>query len=78
MLNENQIADIWILFSEYIDKKQIEAVAERYVDLLADLGVSDQVFNATVGTDSTLDDAIEYYLDDPSEDDDDDYKELDF
>ena len=78
MLNENQIADIWILFSEYIDKKQIEAVAERYVDLLADLGVSDQVFNATVGTDSTLDDAIEYYLDEPSEDDDDDYKELDF
>ena len=72
MLNETQIADIWILFSEFIDKKQLEAVAERYVDLLADFGTSDRVLEGATGVDSTLDQAIEYYLDEESDDDDDD------
>jgi hypothetical protein len=76
MLNETQIADIWILFSEFIDKKQLEAVAERYVDLLADFGTSDRVLEGATGVDSTLDQAIEYYLDEESDDDDDDYREL--
>jgi hypothetical protein len=75
MLNETQIADVWILFSEFIDKKQLEAVAERYVDLLADFGTQDRVLEGASGVDSILDSAIEYYLDEESEDDD-DYKEL--
>jgi hypothetical protein len=75
MLNETQIADVWILFSEFIDKKQLEAVAERYVDLLADFGTQDRVLEGASGVDSVLDSAIEYYLDEES-DDDDDYKEL--
>lgn len=78
MLNETQIGDIWILFADYIDKKQIEVAAERYIDLLADYGVSDRVLQSATGVDSTLDQAIEYYLDEDVEDDDDDYKELDF
>ena len=78
MLNENQIADIWILFSEYIDKKTLEVAAERFVDLLADYGTSDKVLQGAIGVDSTLDQAIDYYLDEPSEDADDDHKELDF
>jgi hypothetical protein len=77
MLNETQIGDIWILFADYIDKKQLELVAERYVDLLADHGVSDKVLQSATGVDDTLDTAIEYYLDEPA-DDDEDYKELDF
>jgi hypothetical protein len=77
MLNETQIGDIWLLFADYIDKKQLELVAERYVDLLADHGVSDKVLQSATGVDDTLDTAIEYYLDEPS-DDDEDYKELDF
>jgi hypothetical protein len=76
MLNETQIGDIWLLFADYIDKKQQELVAERYVELLADLGVSDKIMQASTGVDSILDSAIEYYLDD--EDADDDVKELDF
>ena len=77
MLNETQIADVWILFSEFIDKKQLEAVAERYVDLLADFGVQDRVLEGATGVDGVLDSAIEYYLDEESDDDDyDDYKEL--
>ena len=78
MLNESQIGDIWMLFADYIDKKQLEVAAERYVDLLADYGVSDRVLESATGVDGTLDSAIEYYLDEPDEGEDDDYKELDF
>ena len=77
MLNETQIADVWILFSEFIDKKNHEAVAERYVDLLADFGTTDRVLEGATGVDNILDQAIEYYLDEDSDEDyDDDYKEL--
>ena len=78
MLNETQIADVWILFSEFIDKKQLEGVAERYIDLLADFGAPDRLLEGATGVDSILDQAIEYYLDEESDDDDDydDYKEL--
>lgn len=62
-MNENQIADIWMLFKEYVDKKNLESVAERYIDLLADHGVSDRVLESSTGVDDDLDQAIEYYLD---------------
>ena len=80
MLNESQIADIWIMFKEYIDKKQLDIVAEKYVDLLADYGVRDEVLEEVIGTDNELDDAINYYLEndyddgyDDDEEDDEDY-----
>jgi hypothetical protein len=76
MLNETQIADVWVLFSEFIDKKNLEAVAERYVDLLADFGTQDRVLEGATGVDGILDSAIEYYLDEESDEDEDDYKEL--
>lgn len=66
-MNENQIADIWMLFKEYVDKKTYEALAERYVDLLADHGISDKIIQAAIGFDETLDNAVEYYLDQDSE-----------
>ena len=76
-MNEEQIADIWTLFREYIDKKQIDVIAEKYVDVLADYGVEDQTFKDTLGTDSALDGAITYYLDldniDNDYDDEEDY-----
>jgi hypothetical protein len=78
MLNESQIGDIWLIFADYIDKKQLEVAAERYVDLLADYGVSDRVLEGATGVDETLDQAIEYYLDEEDAEEDDDYKELDF
>jgi hypothetical protein len=67
MLNETQIGDIWLLFADYIDKKVIDSVAERYVDLLADFGTSDRVMQSATGVDSVLDSAIEYYLDEESD-----------
>lgn len=67
-MNENQIADIWMLFKEYVDKKAIEALAERYVDLLADHGISDKTLESSIGYDESLDEAIEYYLDEDTGD----------
>ena len=66
-MNENQIADIWLLFKEYLDKKTVETVADRYVELMADYGVTDKALAGATGTDETLDKAIEYYLDETSD-----------
>ena len=62
-MNEDKIADLWMLFKEYLDKKHIEMAAERFVDLLADYGTSDETFQETLGADKHLDTAIHYYLD---------------
>jgi hypothetical protein len=78
MLTEQQIGDIWMMFADYIDKKQVEAIAERYVDLLADFGTNDKVLQGSMGVDHALDQAIEYYLDEDVDDDSDDYNDLEF
>jgi hypothetical protein len=75
MLNESQIADIWIMFKEYIDKKQLDIVAEKYVDLLADYGVNDETLQETIGTDNYLDNAVNYYLETDYKDSDEDEEE---
>jgi len=62
-MNEEQLADIWMLFKEYLDKKHVEIASERFVDLMADYGVSDETFTEVLGTDASLDQAINYYLD---------------
>jgi hypothetical protein len=72
MLNETQIADVWLMFADYIDKKQAENAAERYIELLADMGATDRTFKNTVGIDPVLDQAIGYYLEDNGDDDYDD------
>lgn len=75
-MNEEHISDIWMMFKEYVDKKQIEMVAEKFVDLLADYGVNDETFKEVIGTDSVLDEAIGYYLDlDNDEDEDEEWDE---
>jgi hypothetical protein len=79
MLNETQVGDVWLMFVEYMDKKQLETVAERYIDMLADFGVPDKVFKDATGVDEILDQAIGYYLnEDEVEEDDEDYGELEF
>lgn len=76
-MNENQIADIWMLFKDHIDKKHQESVAERYIDLLADYGVSDKILEAATGVDDVLDQAIEYYLDVEDDSIDEDWEDED-
>ena len=75
-MNENHIGDIWLLFKEYADKKVLDVLAERYVDLLADHGISDKVMAAASGFDEDLDNAIDFYLDqgvDEEEEDEEDW-----
>ena len=73
-MTEDNIIDIWTGLKEFFDKKQIETVASKYIDILADNGVQDHVFKSALGGDEDLDDAITYYLDDWNEEDD----EIDF
>jgi hypothetical protein len=68
-MNEEQIADVWNIFKNYLDKKHVDTAAERFVDLLADYGIDDITFKELLGTDKDLDVAISYYLEDDVEDD---------
>jgi hypothetical protein len=76
-MNENHIGDIWMLFKEYVDKKVLDVLAERYVDLLADHGVSDKVMAGASGVDDDLDNAIDFYLDETSDEEELDDEDLD-
>tara|TARA_R110000851_G_scaffold2701_1_gene10970 strand:- start:12710 stop:12949 length:240 start_codon:yes stop_codon:yes gene_type:complete len=78
-MNEEQIAEVWTLFKEYLDKKHIEMAAERYIDMLADYGVRDETLTECFGNCNVLDSAIKYYLDLDNEDvhDDEDSGEWD-
>ena len=76
-MNENHIGDIWLLFKGYADKKVLDVLAERYVDLLADHGISDKTMAAASGFDEDLDNAIDFYLDQDSEEEDLDEEDLD-
>ncbi len=70
---ESQIVEVWMMFKEYVDKKQIDIAAERYVDLLADYGVEDESFMSIMGSDAVLDQAITYYLELDEDAEDEDY-----
>jgi hypothetical protein len=67
-MNDNQIADVWLLFKEYIDKKDVGTLAEQYIDLLADYGIKDKALEGARGADADLDHAIDYYLEDDAGD----------
>lgn len=75
MLNETQIGEVWLLFADYLDKKQVDIAAERYIELLVDYGINDRTLQNASGVDQVLDQAISYYLE---EDQEDDQEELDF
>lgn len=69
-MNEEHIVEIWSLFKEYIDKKQVDLLSEKFIDLFADYGTDDETFKSCLGHDLDLDSAIRYYLDDDDSDDD--------
>jgi len=61
-MKDEFFADAWMLFKEYMDKKNIELAAEKYVDMLIDYGVDDERLEDLLGSDKYLDAAIQYYL----------------
>jgi hypothetical protein len=74
-MNEEYAADLWNLFKEYLDKKHTEMAAERYVDLLADIGMSEIQLQGLFGNSKTLDAAIQYYLELDQDVSDNDYND---
>ncbi len=76
-MNETLVSDIWLVFKEYLDKKVVDAIATKYVDILVDNGADDDALKVALGIDEDLDAAISYYLDEEVEEDDAEY-ELDF
>lgn len=70
-MKEDQLVDIWTLFRHYIDKKNLEVAAEKFVDLLADYGIDDATLRDALGHDDYLDDAIGYFLDIDNDEEDD-------
>jgi hypothetical protein len=61
-MNEELVADIWTLLKPFLDKKQVELAAEKYVDTLIDYGMDDTQLQDILGIDKDLDYAITYYL----------------
>jgi hypothetical protein len=70
-MDENILVDLWTMFRPNLDKKQIELTAEKFVDLCADYGVSEETLTLSLGADAALDDAIKYYLELDEEDNED-------
>lgn len=66
-MDASQIADVWNVFKDNIDKKNIEQVAESYVDTCADYGAEDHAFRDAMGNCDYLDAAINYYLDETAD-----------
>lgn len=62
-MEEDQVADLWMLFKEYIDKKHQNTAAERFVELLSDHGVGDDVLRSVSETDEPLSRAISMHMD---------------
>ena len=60
-----------------MDKKHIDTVAEKFVDLCADFGTEDEAFRDALGSDHDLDKAIGYYLEEDVDDLDDNYNDID-
>lgn len=69
MMDENNLVETWMLFREYLDKKQIEIVAEKFIDLLVDHGVEEPALKSAAGSCQYLDEAIRYYLDEDEDED---------
>tara|TARA_B100000963_G_scaffold331287_1_gene321974 strand:+ start:38 stop:277 length:240 start_codon:yes stop_codon:yes gene_type:complete len=76
-MDGTQIVETWQVFKEYLDKKHIDTVAEKFVDLCADFGTEDEAFRDALGSDHDLDKAIGYYLEEDVDDIDDNYNDID-
>lgn len=71
-MHEDLVLDLWVGLKEYFDKKGIETIASKYIDILLDHGVSDAVLKSSTGHDEDLDAAIAYYFDEEDEEYDED------
>ena len=72
-MDASLIVDLWNTFRDSIEKKNLEATAERFIDTCADYGADDAQLRDAMGSCDVLDNAINYYLDIDTDSDDDQY-----
>jgi hypothetical protein len=70
-LDNSIIIDLWELMSDGAPNNKKEELAIRFVTLLAREGVEKGDFNAVRGEDDHLDNAVDHYFSDESNDSDD-------
>lgn len=72
-MNSNILADIWNVLSDKIPEKEKADAAQEYINTLLDYDIPESTLEGMLGIDTYLDAALEYALDDESEDDVDDW-----
>lgn len=70
MIESRLFIELWEFFKAHTDKKQIDVLAEKYIDIMADHGIEDEVLQESLNSDDDLDRAIQYYLDLDNSDED--------
>lgn len=62
------IGDIWSVTSEHVPEKLKADVAQEFVTILLDYGISESVLEGLLGIDAHLDNAVDYAIDDEDKD----------
>ena len=74
-MSEDQLIDLWDIFSEYVPKTNKEQLAMQYVKWCQDNGVEEDVLYALGGEDPYLEEAVDDLQGKRHKDDDDDWDE---
>ena len=67
------LADIWNVLSDKIAEKDKADAAQEYINTLLDFDVPESTLESMIGIDTYLDTALEYVLDNESEEEDDEW-----
>jgi hypothetical protein len=67
------LADIWNVLSDKIAEKDKADTAQEYINTLLDYDVPESTLESMIGIDTYLDTALEYVLDNESEEEDDEW-----
>ena len=69
-MDSNMLADIWNVLSDKIAEKDKADAAQEYINTLLDFDVPESTLESMIGIDTYLDTALEYVLDNESEEED--------
>ena len=72
-MDSNMLADIWNVLSDKIAEKDKADAAQEYINTLLDFDVPESTLESMIGIDTYLDTALEYVLDNESEEEDDEW-----
>lgn len=72
-MDSNMLADIWNVLSDKIAEKDKADAAQEYINTLLDYDIPESTLESMIGIDTYLDTALEYVLDNESEEEDDEW-----